>query len=181
MRLAYSKPWKSYEEQLNLLISRGLDVTDRHPKLWSIWNESATTASAATGTRLGSAPVRSFSRRTKRKASGSKARRNDRTRRFQAGGNLRASGPALCLRQAVAHPGDGCPGADRDRTPGRHLAYPGSIGPLRLPTPKFVSRRVQPSARHLDRPDRTSCLAGKAGLVWPIRGSFGPSVTLPPG
>ncbi|MGV6827399.1 MAG: Abi family protein, partial [bacterium] len=27
--MAYSKPWQSYEEQLDLLISRGLAVTDR--------------------------------------------------------------------------------------------------------------------------------------------------------
>lgn len=27
--MAYSKPWQSYEEQLDLLISRGLGVTDR--------------------------------------------------------------------------------------------------------------------------------------------------------
>lgn len=27
--MAYSKPWQSYEEQLDLLISRGLVVTDR--------------------------------------------------------------------------------------------------------------------------------------------------------
>lgn len=30
--MAYSKPWQSYEEQLDLLISRGLAVTD-HPKV----------------------------------------------------------------------------------------------------------------------------------------------------
>ncbi len=27
--MAYSKPWQSYAEQLDLLISRGLTVTDR--------------------------------------------------------------------------------------------------------------------------------------------------------